>query len=154
MAARKRTTKKRPTRTTAAQKTSRRVKAGIRATERGIEKLSKDVPSTLNEYSRRVVAQLSKLERRIHGAQTAYRRRGTRVLREASRELGRLEARGERNWRKLNTRARRQALKTLRQIERLIEPAPRKKTKRPSAARRGTIKVQEALLETATAINP
>lgn len=154
MAARKRTTKKRTAGSTAVRRTSRRVKAGIRATEHGIEQIRKDVPSTLKEYSRSIGTLLSKLERRINTAQAAYRRRGTRALREASRELGRLEAQGERNWRKLNTRARRQVLKTLRQIERLVEPAPRKKAKRPSAARRGTIRVQEALRETATAINP
>ena len=56
------------------------------------------------------------------------RRGWTRLLREVSNQLGRLEARGEREWRKQTLKARGDAASLLRRLEKAIAPpTPRKK---------------------------
>ena len=56
-------------------------------------------------------------------------------MREAERQLGRLEAEGQKRWRKQTTQARRDAVRLLRKLERAIEPAPKRK-KTPARKRK------------------
>jgi hypothetical protein len=52
-------------------------------------------------------------------------------MRDAERQLGRLEAEGQKRWRKQTTQARRDAVRLLRKLEKAIEPAPKKKAPAP-----------------------
>ena len=79
-------------------------------------------------------AGLGRLERQIETARRDARRRWTRVLRDVSHQLGRLEANREKQWRRLTLQARRDAAKALRRLERAIEPPrPRRKAKARAA---------------------
>jgi hypothetical protein len=62
--------------------------------------------------------------------------RSTRLLREASHQLGRFEAEGELRWKRLTARARRDALKLLRRLEREIGPSRRKAGRKVATLRR------------------
>jgi hypothetical protein len=122
----------------AARKTTVRKKAKARRLPRGSEALRRiepELPANLREYSRRVRRGLVKLERQIETAQRDARRRWTRLLREASQQLGRLEALGEKQWKKQTYPARREAVKLLRRLERALEPPrirPARKRKAPA----------------------
>lgn len=112
---------------------SSRVRAGVKKGIARVEKLSEDVPATLDEFSRRMHKQLSTLERDVEKAEARARREIARVLREASHRLGRLEAQGEKQWTKLTGQARREALALLRKLEARLEPAKKKAPRRRNA---------------------
>ncbi len=84
--------------------------------------LHMELPPTLRDFSRRMSRGLTDLEKRIEQEGRIARRRGTRMLRQASHRLGQLEAQGEREWRKQSLRARHAAVRLLRQLERSLEP--------------------------------
>lgn len=81
-----------------------------------------ELPPTLRAYQQQVQKRLEKLEKEIARAQTEARRQAARLLRNASRELGRLEAGGEQGWRRLAKDAQKQALRLLAQLEKAIAP--------------------------------
>ena len=152
-----------------ATRSSTRSKAGARkqAPKTAFERFEAELPPDLRGYSRRVRRGLSRLEREIEHAQRDARRRWTKLLREASHQLGSIEAAGERSWRKRTLKARREAVKLLHRLEKAIEPpkkkAPRKKktakksprakaAARPDAALPSTRRVDEA--ETALGAPP
>jgi hypothetical protein len=125
MAATKTGSKKKATRKVARRKTS----AG--QAESGYMRLERDLPPNLRDFSRRVRAGLTELEREVGRAQANPRREATRLLREASHALGRFEAEGERRWRKLTAPARREAIRLLHRLERALNTPKRR---RPRAA--------------------
>jgi hypothetical protein len=90
-------------------------------------RLERDLPPSLRDFSRRVRAGLTELEREIGRAQANPRREATRLLREASHALGRFEAEGERRWRKLTAPTRREAISLLHRLERALAPPKRRK---------------------------
>lgn len=92
-----------------------------------IRRLEDELPTELRDFSRRVRRDLTHLERRIEHARKDARRGLTRILRDVSHELGRLEAQGERRWRRLTNQARRDAVRALRKLEKAIEPPKRKR---------------------------
>jgi len=94
-------------------------------------RLERDLSPNLRDFSRRVRAGISELEREIGSAQASPRREATRLLREASHALGRFEAEGERRWRKLTAPARREAIRLLHRLERALATPKRR---RPRAA--------------------
>ena len=91
-----------------------------------------ELPPNLKEFSRRVQRGLGKVEKQIETAQRDARRRWSTLLRDGSRELGRIEAEGEKRWREQTKKARQDTLKVLKRLERAIEAAgkPKKKTTR------------------------
>ena len=111
MAGRKTGTKKKTTRKVA------RTKTKARQAKSAWARLDQDLPANLRDFSRRVRAGLSRLERDIVKAQARTRRQAARLLREASHTLGRFEAEGVRRWRKLANPARREAKRLLRRLE-------------------------------------
>jgi hypothetical protein len=126
--ARKKTAAKKATRKKTAQKATRRRSSAGSRTEQ-------EFPPTLGEFSRRVRRQLNALERNIEKTEWRYRRQTTRALRDASHQLGRFEAMGERAWKKLTAQARREVLGVLRRVEKAVEgpkPPPKKAAKRSS----------------------
>ena len=133
-------TRKAPARKKAAKKSARRKPA--RSTARAsLKRLEDELPPTLREFARGVRLRLTRLEREIHKAEVARRKRWTKLLRDASHQLGRFEAQGERQWKKLTLQARKEALSVLKRLERAVAPP---KPKRKKAARKATLKRVEA----------
>jgi hypothetical protein len=87
-----------------------------------LARLQGELPPTLRAFSQRMSRSLSGLEKKIEQEGRIARRRGTRMLRQASHRLGQLEAQGEREWRRQSLRARHAAVRLLRQLERSLEP--------------------------------
>lgn len=121
----------------AARKTSARKKPSRRATPtararltRRLAGLEAGLPPTLRDYTGQVRKRLDRLERELTRAQTDVRRRLARLLREASHQLGKLEARGEAGWRSLAGPYRRQLVDLLKRIERVLAPPSRKRSAR------------------------
>ncbi len=137
-AAKKDVTRKKTRRKTAAPKNTSRKKsttALARArTSAALDRLERELPPTLQDYSRRVRSQLGKLEREIYRTQARYRRQAVQLLREGSHRLGGLEALGERGWRNLSRRARKEILTVLRRLEHVVETAGTQKPKRRQKA--------------------
>jgi hypothetical protein len=106
--------------------------------QRSIARIEGELPPTLAQFSRRIRVGLGDLEKRLERAGAVYRRRGTRLLREASHQLGRFEAEGELRWRRLTARARREASQLLHRLERELGPPARaaRKARRAKAVRR------------------
>jgi hypothetical protein len=109
-----------------------------------------ELPPTLRDYAKQVRGRLDRLEREISRASVDVRRRAARLLRDASHQLGRLEAEGEAGWRRLTSPYRRQLIDLLRRLEKAL--APPRKTGRPSTARKATRRVTRAMRDTAAAI--
>ena len=93
-----------------------------------------ELPRELQDFSRRVRRGLVRLEHRIETAQRGARRRFTRLLREVSHQLGRLEAEGERRWKQQTYPARREAVKLLKRLEKAIEPPRSRPARKKKAA--------------------
>jgi hypothetical protein len=118
----------------AARKKGTRVKTAAR---KGFARLERELPPTLRDYAREIRRQLNQLEQEVGKAQIAARRRAARLLREASYQLGHLEARGEANWRKLARSAQREVQRTLHRLEAAVSPpATRRPARRRTTARR------------------
>jgi hypothetical protein len=94
-----------------------------------------ELPPTLRDYAGQLRRRLDQLERELVRAQTDVRRRAARLLREASQQLGKLEARGEAGWRALAVPYRRELASLLRRIEQVVAPteARRRPRRRPAA---------------------
>lgn len=143
MAARKKASRKK-----ASRKKATRRKAGLgRGLGAALERL--ELPPTLKDYAKQVRGRLDGLERELTRASVDVRRRAARLLREASHQLGRLEAEGEAGWRRLTAPYRRQLVDLLRRLEKALTP---KAARRPSAARKATRRVTQAMRDTAAAI--
>jgi hypothetical protein len=122
--------------TTRAGKTTRaRVKAARTQAKRTMDRIESELPPTLAQFSRDVRSRLGRLEKEIVAAEARTRRNLTRLLRDASHQLGRIEAQGQRRWRKLTTQARRDAVRTLRRLEKAVAP-PKRKAGRKKATRK------------------
>jgi hypothetical protein len=104
---------------------------GLASGRQALARLEADL--RLGEFQRRVRGGLARLERQIQSAQQDARKRGTRLLRDVSHQLGRIEAEGEKRWRKQTARARQEALKVLRKLEKALGPPP-KRAPRPKPA--------------------
>lgn len=93
-----------------------------------------EVPERLEEFLKSAQKRLDELERDVYRAGAKVRRNGVRVLREVSHELGKIEQRGEAEWRRLRAHYAREAVKILQRIEKAVAPPARKRAtkKRPS----------------------
>jgi len=108
-----------------------RVQKSVKQGLAKVERLSDELPATLDEFSSRVHAHLTRLEGEVERAEARARREIARVLRQASHRLGRYEAEGEKQWKKLTGQARREALALVRELEKKLEP--KKAVRRRSA---------------------
>jgi hypothetical protein len=112
---------------------ARKKSAGRRAPGRftGPLGLEFELPETLRDYASQLRKRLDRLEAELARARAGMRRRAVRLLREASQQLGRLEAEGEAGWRRLAEPYRRELVALLRRLERALAP-PRAARKRPA----------------------
>jgi len=137
-------------------------KAGGKARAKGSALSRIELPPTLQAYQKQVQKRLGVLEKEIGRAQLEARRQAARLLRNASRELGRIEAGGEQGWRKLAGDAQKQALRLLSQLEKAIAPGGAAKkvaarTKKAvgqgsAAVRSGATAVKDAAAKAAAAV--
>ena len=127
---------------TAARKNSKAKKGARRKTPaKGFKVGDLEFPRTLKGFQRDVRRYLSWLEREVGRAESTYRKRFARLLREGSHELGRLEEMGDRRWRDLTDPARRDLAKLLGRLEKAMQPKARAKKKaRKKAARKSARK--------------
>ena len=94
-----------------------------------------EFPRNLQEFRKRIETQLNALERDVSRASTETRRRAARLIREASRQLGRLEAKGETGWRQLAESYRKELVRLLGRLERAIVPKGSARAVRKAGAR-------------------
>jgi hypothetical protein len=120
----KKAVRKRAGETKAARgKTTRRKGTRKKTTRRAFSasRLESELPRSLRDFSRHVRRDLAKLEKQIESGRREARRRLTRLVRDASHLLGRIEARGPQGWRRLSGQALREAEGVLRRIRKAIE---------------------------------
>ena len=113
-----------------------RKKTASRKPTSALARLEAELPKNLRDYGKQVRRQLNQVERQLVVAQAQTRRRWARLLRDASHQLGRLEALGERNFHKLTTPYRKEAARLLRQLERAVAPPPGPRKKAAARASR------------------
>lgn len=148
MAARKRTTRKTGRRVAGA----RGAKRAMARVEGAIARAERELPASLREFSARVRKRLGQLERSVLRAEERYQKQALRVLRNASHQLGRFEAEGERRWKTLTATARRDALTVLRRMEKALASTagpprrakPRKVSRKRKAAASATKGIRTA----------
>ena len=153
MAARKTSGRKASSRKTGARKASARKSGARKRTATGgrlgaaFSRL--ELPPTLRDYADQVRHRLDGLEREVTRTSTDVRRRAARLIREASHQLGRLEAKGEAGWSRLTRPYRRQLVDLLGRLEKAVAPQPaRKKVSRKTVRR-----VRQAMEEAAATVD-
>jgi hypothetical protein len=118
---------------TARKKTTGKVRkkaaARTRKSKSALDRLGDELPATLRDYGKQVRRQLNALEREIERAIPQARRRTAKLIREASHNLGAMEARGEKAWREGAASMTRDAQKLLKKLEKSVSPARASKKK-------------------------
>ena len=108
-ASRKKTTKKKVVRKTKKKPTRRKSAAAG---------LAGNLPRSLSAFSRELRRDLNAIEKEIQWAGRDARRGLTRVMRDASHQLGVLEARGQKEWRAISKKARAEVERTVNRVKR------------------------------------
>ncbi len=116
MAARKKTAKKKAARRKkAAPKRKAKKKKSARKAADSI--IGTDLPKSLKAFGKMLRRDLNAIERQIEVARKDTRRGLTRIVRDASHQLGTLEARGEREWRKRSRNAEKDINKIVKRVK-------------------------------------
>jgi hypothetical protein len=97
-------------------------------------RLERELPRRVGAYVNEVQLLLDRLEREIQRASRRTRAEATRLLRQASRQLGIVE-RGQSNWARLVSRYREEAARVLRTLEGAIAPRGAMRASRARLAR-------------------
>lgn len=121
-AGKKKTAKKATRKKTASRKKASKKKAPKKKTARGkksakrsaLDFVGTELPKSLKALGRQVRRDLNAIEKQIEICGKDTRRSLARIVRDASHQLGALEARGEREWRSLSR-------KSKRDVERVIQ---------------------------------
>jgi archaellum component FlaC len=135
------------TKTTAKKRGSRTTKG--KAPVSPLNRLTKDLPPTLREFSRQVQGRLNRLEREIDRVQASYRKQIAHLIRVASHRLGQLEAEGEGQWRRLAEPARKEAIRLLSQLEKAISPQTKQAKKVVREVKKGVEQAKQDVKQTA-----
>ena len=136
MTARKKAASSKTTRKRAPAKNRR---AATKAKQKSrFSRIEAELPANLRDYAKQVHKQLNTLERDIERAIPQARRRTARLIREASHQLGAMEARGQKAWRERAEQMTKDAQRLLRRLEKAIAPAPR--TRATTSKKKGTAK--------------
>lgn len=122
-ATRKAAVKKKATKKSARKKTARKKATKKKATKKKAAKRTRvdlvgsALPKSLKAFGRQCRRDLSAIEKQIEIAGKDTRRSLARIVRDASHQLGTLEARGEREWRTLSRNAKRDVERLLRRVQ-------------------------------------
>jgi hypothetical protein len=105
MATKKKATRKATGKKKTARKKTASKKKGTRRAR--IDLVGSELPKSLKAFGRQLRRDLNAIEKQIEIARKDARRSLARVVRDASHQLGVLEARGQREWRSLSRNAQR-----------------------------------------------
>ena len=113
--------KKGAARKKSARKKSGRKKGGRRKKKTGGATLmGAQLPKSLAAFGRQLRRDLNALEKELETAGRDTRRSMARVMRDASHQLGVLEARGEREWRKRTKQAQRDLDRLMKRVRKAV----------------------------------
>ena len=122
-ATRKTTAKRKATKNATKKKASKRKatrktrKKSVRRT--AIDLVGAELPKSLKAFGRQLRRDLNAVERQIETCGKDTRRSLARIVRDASHQLGVLEARGQRGWRSLSRNARRDVERIRRRVQKV-----------------------------------
>jgi len=127
MAAKKSSRKKKTAKKTARKKVARKKttkkKPARRKKKTGAKALAGNLPKSLSAFSREFKRDLNAIEKEIESAGRDARRGLTRVMRDASHQLGVLEARGQKEWRKISKKVQSEIERTVKRVKRAAKKA-------------------------------
>ena len=117
-AVKKKATKKKAAKKKATKKKATKKRAGKKksAKRSAIELIGDELPKSLKAFGRQLRRDLAAIENQIEVAGKYTRRSLSRVVRDASHQLGSLEARGEREWRSLSRNAKRDVDRVMKRV--------------------------------------
>jgi hypothetical protein len=118
MAARRKKSRKKSARKTGRKKAGR--KKAARKKSAAQQLLGSQLPRSLKALTAQMRRDLGRIERQLQTAGRGTRASLARVLRDASHQLGILEARGQQEWNKRSARAQREVQKTLARMRRAL----------------------------------
>jgi hypothetical protein len=117
--AKKKTTKKKATKKKAATKKRAKKKATKKKTLSSA--FGSELPKSLRQFGAQIRRDLNKVEKQVESAGRNARRSLTRLVREASHQLGALEARGEREWKKRSRKAEKDIQRIVKRVKEAID---------------------------------
>lgn len=123
-ATRKAATRKKAAKKSARKKTAGRKKAAKKKTARkkksarraAVDLVGNELPKSLKAFGRQIRRDLNAIEKQIEICGKDTRRSLARIVRDASHQLGTLEARGEREWRALSRNSKRDVEGVVRRV--------------------------------------
>ena len=110
----KKATKKKASKRKATRKTR---KKSVRRS--AIDLVGAELPKSLKAFGRQLRRDLNAVERQIETCGKDTRRSRARIVRDASHQLGVLEARGQREWRSLSRNARRDVERIRKRVQKV-----------------------------------
>jgi hypothetical protein len=121
-ATRKKTTRKKATRKPATRKKAARKTTRKKTTRRrAADLLGERLPASVSALTKELRADLNAIEKEIQTAGKDARRGLTRVMRDASHQLGVLEARGQKGWRTMSRKARGEVERIVKRVRQAIQ---------------------------------
>ena len=123
-ATRKATAKKKATKKKASKKKASKGKATRKTRKKSVRRSAIDLvgaelPKSLKAFGRQLRRDLNAVERQIETCGKDTRRSLARIVRDASHQLGVLEARGQREWRSLSRNARRDVERIRKRVQKV-----------------------------------
>lgn len=120
-ATRKKTTKKKVAKKKVAKKkAAKKKKAARKKTAKKAGALGSELPKSLRHFGSQLRRDLNKLEKQVESARRNARRSLTRLVRDASHQLGSLEARGQREWKKRSKQAEKDVQRIVNRVKKAI----------------------------------
>jgi len=116
---------------TARKKTAAKKKAAKKKATRKKAARRIHIDADMKRYARQIEKRLKQIEREIDKAETHYRKTLAKLLRDAGRQVGRLDSIGDKRWRNLIGPARRDFQKLLKRIEKAVSPGAKRKKAAP-----------------------
>jgi hypothetical protein len=117
-------------------KRASKARGAAQRAQSAIARWEAELPKNLRDYVKQVEQRLNRLEGQIGRAGVRAQKEALRLLRDAGKQLGSLEARGERAWAKLTAAAEREARGLLGRLEDALSPARAPKKAKKKARRR------------------
>lgn len=120
VAVKKKATKKKATKKATNKKAARKTTAKKAARRSRIDLIGSQLPNSLKAFGRQIRRDLVTLEKQLEVCGKDTRRSLARIVRDASHQLGVLEARGEREWRALSKNAKRDIEGVVKRIRKAV----------------------------------
>jgi hypothetical protein len=95
-----------------------------------LARIEREIPRRVGEYVDEMQSLLDRLERKIQKAGTRVTKEATYLLRQASRQLGKIEGQAEARGREIASHYGEEASQLLDRLRKAIAPAPRRGSRR------------------------